>query len=496
MKKFLSIILTLTFCLAAFSALVPTVAAKSGTISESEAKKLVDAAYDAYYLLSTYAERYDQYLYELNDKNFLYEKVKNDNGEELYYYEVRGELLPGGSYMGFFEYAATVFASSVWERFTTQSYADNTRPLFMTKDGVIYITPSYAETNFDYNYFVYDKGENAVIVTEGDRSSAKAVVFCDIISFIPITDRSWSSQVDYAEVECVFEKTPNGWRIAECPFASMLMSPGKIEHTGYTGAKVGLSFFEHRLYDIMQFYRTVHVSMPYDESEYITPFGEDFFAEPWSEFSRYCLVKEDELPGGSYDGLVEESKKYFTDAAAQVFLNDYASEENVPLFYVQDGKRYAFYESRNDWQASDWITFLNRGEYSARPTIDSLVINGDRATGTLICHGTFEDHPREWGYTLYAFEVVFVKTEQGWVLDDCEYLRAKTARTTLNADYSQYLVKDKSIYEKYGVGIPSNVDFASPDTGDNAFEKIALCLGGMAALLSAVGFVRRRRVEE
>ncbi len=495
MKKLTSMIFVLAFVLAAFSALAPMVAAKSKTISESEAEKLVFKAYDAYNLLSTYAERYDQYLYELNDKNFLYLTVKDDNGKEYYYYEVRGELLPGGSYMGFFEYAATVFNAAVYEKFTTQSYADNTRQLFMAKDGVIYVTPAYAESNHDFNYFIYDKGDNTVIVTEGDGTHARGVVLCDIITFVPITDRKWSIQIDYSEVECSFEKTPTGWRISECEFASMLMSPGKIEHTVYAGDAVGLRYFEHRLNDIFQFYRTVHVNMPYDEKVYITPFGEDFFADPWGEFSRYCLVKEDELPGGSYEGLVEESRKYFTDAAAQVFLNDYASEENVPLFYVQDGKRYAFYESKNDWQASDWITFLNRGEYCARPTIDSLVINGNRATGTLICHGTFEDHPREWGYTLYAFDVAFVKTEYGWVLDDCEYLRAKTARTTLNADYNKYLVEDKAIYEKYGVGIPSNIDLDSPATGDNAFDTLAISLGGMAVAVSLLCIIRRRREE-
>ena len=494
--KLLSTILVLAFILAALSTLAPTVAAKSGTISESEAKELVFKAYDAYNLLNTYGLRYEKYVYDYRDNVFLYEKVKDDSGDELYYYEVCGELLPGGSYEGFLKYADSVFTPEISAKFTSQAYANNSFPLFIEKDGIRYITESWVDFDPDYNEFVYDKGYNTVVITEGDNSSAKAVVLCDIISHIPITDRSWKRQVDYAEVECVFENTPSGWRIAESKFASMLMAPGKIEYEIYTGDEVGLRFFEYRLIEIMEFYNIIHSHMPYDENEYITPFGEDLFAEPWSEFTRYYLVKDDELPGVSYEGLVNESKKYFTDAAAKIFLNDYATEENLPLFYVQDGKRYAYFEAKNPWQFGDRISFLNRGENYGRPTIDSLVVDGDRATGKLICHRSSEDHPRESGYTLYAFEVVFVKTEQGWVLDDCEYLRAKTARTTLNADYSQYLVKDKSIYEKYGVGIPSNVDFASPDTGDNAFEKIALCLGGMAALLSAVGFVRRRRVEE
>ena len=44
MKKLMSTILVLAFILAALSALAPTVAAKPQTISESEAKKLVEQA--------------------------------------------------------------------------------------------------------------------------------------------------------------------------------------------------------------------------------------------------------------------------------------------------------------------------------------------------------------------------------------------------------------------------------------------------------------------
>jgi hypothetical protein len=33
----------------------------------------------------------------------------------------------------------------------------------------------------------------------------------------------------------------------------------------------------------------------------------------------------------------------------------------------------------------------------------------------------------------------------------------------------------------------------SPDTGDNAFDTIALCLGGMAIVMSVLCLVRRKR---
>ena len=35
----------------------------------------------------------------------------------------------------------------------------------------------------------------------------------------------------------------------------------------------------------------------------------------------------------------------------------------------------------------------------------------------------------------------------------------------------------------------------APDTGDSAFDKIALCLGGMAVVMSVLSLVTRRKRE-
>lgn len=496
MKKLLSTVLVLAFVLAALSTLAPMVSAKSATISEEEAERLVDAAYDAYYVLINY----ENLFYCEEDAPWpTSELTRKDDatGRRMDYMEVLDSVLPGDSYEGFIKYADSIFTPEVSAKFTSQSYEYNDFPLFIEENGKRYVALSGIVANSEYNDFIYDKTDNNVIIIEGDEKSAKAKVYCDIITFIPIDDNSYRLQKDYSEVECLFEKTTNGWRIAESPLSSMFMTYGKIEHEPYSGDQENLRFFEYLFFDAMKFYGNIQSRMPYDENEYITPFGEDFGNVKYGkEFARYYLVKENELPGGSYEGLVEESKKFFSDAAAEIILNYYATEENMPLFYVQDGKRYACYESNNPWAFSvNSISFLNKGGNWGRPTIDSLVITGDRATGKVIYHSSYEDHPKEMGYTLFALEVVFIKTEQGWVVDDCEQLRAITANTVPNEDYSQYLVKDKAIYEKYGVGIPLHIDFDSPATGDNAFNKIALCLCGMAIVLSVLCIVRRRREE-
>lgn len=491
MKRIISSILILAFVLAALSAISPTASAKGETISEREAKSLVDSAYDAYYVLSRYEDLfYCEDGFPWPDRKLT--RKDDATGRQMTYMEVYDPVLPGDSYDGFFKYSDSIFTPEVSAKFSSQSYQYNDFPLFIEENGVYYVALSNLIVNHEYNDFMYDKSDGSVIITEGNENYAKAVVLCEVASWIPITDRAWKRQIDYAEVECLFEKTPKGWRIAESSFASMLTAYGKIEYEPYSGDLLNLRYFELLLVDIMSFYGTIQSRMPYDENEYIVPFGENFGNVQYSaDFARYFLVKEDELPGGSYEGLVKESKKYFTDAAADIFLNYYAIEQNIPLFYVQDGKRYAYYESNNPWQFGDNLSFFGRG--NGRPTIDSLVINDDRATGTVICHQSAEDHPKEMGYTLYAFDVVFVKNEQGWVLDDCEYLRAKTGRTSTNEEYDRYLVKDISIYQKYGVGIPSYIDFDSPSTGDNLFDTIAICLGGMAIVMSALCLIRRKR---
>ena len=55
--------------------------------------------------------------------------VTSTISEELYYYEVYGNLLPGGSYDGFFKYADSVFTPEFSAKFTSQAYANNSFPL-------------------------------------------------------------------------------------------------------------------------------------------------------------------------------------------------------------------------------------------------------------------------------------------------------------------------------------------------------------------------------
>lgn len=66
-------------------------------------------------------------------------------------------------------------------------------------------------------------------------------------------------------------------------------------------------------------------------------------------------------------------------------------------------------------------------------------------------------------------ECIFENTAFGWRIGDCAYT---DMLTSIEFDYT-----------------PLN----NPDTGDNAFDTIALCLGGIAIIMSAICLARRKR---
>ena len=71
MKKFLSFILALTFCFAAFSALAPSVSAADAEFTQKDAKILVDAAAVLRNDLNDYQAKYKEYLLSDAGKKIL-----------------------------------------------------------------------------------------------------------------------------------------------------------------------------------------------------------------------------------------------------------------------------------------------------------------------------------------------------------------------------------------------------------------------------------------
>ncbi|MBQ3099712.1 MAG: hypothetical protein IJC50_01855, partial [Clostridia bacterium] len=220
MKKFLSVILALTFCLAAFSATAPTASAKSETISESEAKELIVKAYE---FSRDVRNNHARYIEFSDDKRI---ELELDNGRKVSYWIVNEEKLPGGSYEKMCDYTETIYTKdtaelsyaypltatihpyeTMWENLRPLFYRDEKSVLFANPGDV----PSYTGA------YLYPNVENVEIkIISGDSKTAKAnitVYFAYIDG--PRTD-------DFDIVECRFEKTANGWRIAESEYSLVL----------------------------------------------------------------------------------------------------------------------------------------------------------------------------------------------------------------------------------------------------------------------------------
>lgn len=226
MKKLLSIILALTFCFAAFSATAPSVSAADAEFTQKDAKALVDAAVASRELLSNdYYRNHMVYVqgapFELGykiDWKELYVPIEGQKFDELYV-TLMEQFLPGGSYEGFLEKSRSIFTQSVAERFCTDYYYDNNIDLFIVKDGERYINAHDTMVHLGF-YYVPENGK--VVLTEVTENRAKALLYCQ---------KSTEPENIDIVVECIFEKTADGWRIGASEFADMLCSCREYSYT-------------------------------------------------------------------------------------------------------------------------------------------------------------------------------------------------------------------------------------------------------------------------
>jgi len=239
MKKFLSFILALTLCFAAFSAFAPSVSATDAEFTQEDAKALIDAAVASRELLSNhYYKNHMVYVqgapFELGykiDWKELYVPIEGQKFDELYV-TLMEQFLPGGSYEGFLEKSRSIFTQSVAERFCTEYYYDNNIDLFIVKDGERFINSHAIQLHLGF-YYVPENGK--VELTEVTENRAKALVYCQKV-FEP-------ENIDIV-VECIFEKTADGWRIGDSEFADMILSSHDYDYTVAEAPSTGDNSFD------------------------------------------------------------------------------------------------------------------------------------------------------------------------------------------------------------------------------------------------------------
>ena len=417
MKKLLSIILTLTFCLAAFSALAPMASAKSETISESEAKDLIVKAEEfCRNVRGGYA-----HIHENSDEY----RIDVDYGGKYpeYYYKVIEENLPGGSYEKMCEYVETIYTKEA----APMAYAykltgvihpseemwDGLYPLFYrNEDGTLYADTVWFSYHGAYLYPDAERVEFEIV--SGDTQSAKA----NVLVYYNYID---GPRVDgFDLIECRFENTADGWRIADSEY-SWLMSTEKV-------------YFED--------YRAKNPDAPNpsgggilipDVREILLP----VIAELEKDIDKYYIWEfcEDSAVDKLVAGCKATVEKIGTEKVGDEYIVTVKGEQTIRFVYEPDDTRIKIVES-TDKEATALVYFD--------------FIEGDKRVEK-------------------AVECKFSHYYSLWMLEDSQIIDLLT-----NPDEF----------------VPS------PDTGDSVLDTIALCLGGMAVVMSVVCLARRRRVEE
>ena len=404
MKKLLSIILALTFCLAAFSALAPTASVKAEEF--------------CWNVRGGFAHIHE------NSGKYEY-RIEVDYGGKYpeKYYKVIEENLPGGSYEKMCEYVETIYTKEA----APMAYAykltgrvhpseemwDELYPLFYRNEaGTLYADTVW----FSYHgAYLYPDAENVEFeIVSGDAQSAKA----NVLVYYHYID---GPRVDgFDLIECRFENTADGWRIAESEY-SWLMATEHVYFEDYRAKNPDApnpSGGGILIPDVREILLPVIAELEKNIDEYYYP-----------EFCKDSAV--DRLVAGC-KATVE---KVGVEKVGDEYIVTVNGEQTIQFVYDPDDTRIKIVES-TDKEATALVYF----EF----------IEGDKRV-------------------------------------------EKAVECKLSKGYSLWMLEDSQI-----IDLLTNPDeFApSPDTGDNAFDSFALCLGGMAIVISVVCFARRRRIEE
>ena len=460
MKKLLSIILILTFTLPVLSTLAPTSAAKSGTISESEARKLVEQASDFFYDARVAGYNEDYLDHKSEDRRKVYYPEYDLNVTYLPLYET---ILPGGSYSAMCELARTIYCDDI----AADSYAFT---IYKNSDGTTVKYPNFytdesgkifADYFLEYGYISVSKDTvDLVSNIRGDKYEASAIIA--IRSYWADAPRPYY----YFPVECKFVNTSDGWRIAESEF-SILFATDK-------------NYLDDYREENPEKVRDDALKLTAAEAKYIVDETVmDYIIENYcGYYERYLkyvqrnnrevkeIVKETKASDGSKRtvkyveniiGVDDYAWIYFTDDVAESFMTKAYHDNSLEMFITEDGIEYVAYID-----GADDLSFV----YDPEDVVVELVESTEKdATARVYC-GLKKD-----GKVIPIYvECKFEKGYEHWYIAESDFVDMLNS-----ADRFEYTVGE------------------APAMGDNAFNKIAVCLGGMAVVLSAVCLVRRKR---
>ena len=173
----------------------------------------------------------------------------------------------------------------------------------------------------------------------------------------------------------------------------------------------------------------------------------------------YVTLMEHLLPGGSYEGFLADTRSIFTESVAKRYCSEYYHNNDLDLFLTEDEVRYI--------AAYTAIVPIGFGYDPDSAVVELTEVREKSAVAKVYCYnyvGIGSDR-----YDFYV-ECKFVKTDDGWRIDASEF-----ADMLCSCREYSYTVAE------------------APATGDSALDTIAICLGGMAIVMSVLCLVRRKR---
>ena len=407
-------------------------------------------------------------------------KVNVFGAGEVSYYRVYEERLPGGSYEGMKEVAESIYYCDYLpeQMYKYPTYSSVYRYIpnyYVDKDGVVYTTIRKLDYEFVslYGYEV-TREENAedrvsadsieIKFIGGDADTASAYVRCNVGTKGEDTNHYW--------IRCDFKRADDGWRISGGPFVSMLryndfnmLDDWERELVLYDGIFAAEDKDPDCLSDdeavkLLQKAFLIHCQA-HDRIPLLGgSTSDDFYYNDDKRSAYYVLLDPTMLYGGSMEAFRTAVDEVYTEKAAESVYQAYCFE-GYPLFVERDGKTYIAWGDAQRKVFS--LVFEENNDYD----FTVLERTPDKVTArisTTICL------PGDEGYIDSYINCIVLKRADGWRIDDCAYTEMMTS-----------------------IGFDDYVPIESPATGDNLFDTIALCLGGMALIMSALCLVRRKR---
>ncbi len=462
MKKFFSIILALTFCLAAFSAMAPMTSAKSNTISENEVKELVVKARDLMMVRYGY---YDQKYFDHNSEERRTVHLPEYN-IDVTYRPVLESALPGGSYAAVCELANETYVEDIASKAYNVArssvrgengwYSIDVPNFYVDENGKV-----FAHFFLEYCYIGLDPDvPDFISVIRGDSSEASAII---------TIDSYWGDgprPAYYFPVECKFVNTPDGWRIAESEFSILFANDinylydyreANPEKVNPEVLKLAAAEAKYTVDEIMSAISGMN-SYKQDYYEYAQKNGKDFVS-----ISKEIVSDSGEKKTMQYYKLVYLGTDYGDET-----LEFSVTESTYKLFdraYADRDFERRITEGRVDYVAvPDSVNF----SYDPETAVVKVIESTDKeATARVYCE-LIKDGKR---IPIY----VECKLEKPYAYGRWDVAESPFIDMITSADDFEYTVGE------------------APATGDNAFDKISVCLGGMAIVMSVLCLVRRKR---